>query len=547
MGQTTEKLWKVAKISDIQKKIDYYMMKNNDLIQEEALVQERIKEVKQEMGLRKRSSKPDPSAITLGNQFTGSKKDQSRMNQGGVLITSNYKPEVEVRSYQSELNSAALAYETTKTTLVQVENKKGKKLVDLSSLVSHNKYMIEKINELRREIRLQNQIVQNLDREKSELGEEINSMEKKIDDIRKTGQRVFLKYNEKLHSHKQNTRDMKMRVKEIKQDLHRSNIRNKQNRKEGSFEEGTENSDDEMNPHNMAGSLEFYMTGASISNKRGMSPDIERPGVVKDVEGLCREKRMANEKTREEIQEMKEVLDNYYAALGATRETPLGELLDYYGVQSEEYRVDNNQATSLLENLDNLRTLKDTINLEIRLVQENRLKHWRKRDDAIAHFEKHILITKEKIESLAKTSKDTQTLIFSIKIAILEIFRKIGCEPPKNSLYETHDINDENVLDYLTIIEQRANEIITLYNDVRPSDPNNNKSSHNTLKKSDPKMKKDDTVYFLTENQNRDIKNYKPHSKVLDLPPILSVNDNEKGSGSLLFTKNPFISRLWRK
>ena len=58
-------------------------------------------------------------------------------------------------------------------------------------------------------------------------------------------------------------------------------------------------------------------------------------------------------------------------------------------------------------------------------------------------------------------------MIFEIKIAIPEIFRKIGCDPIKDSIYDDEELNDNNLIDYLATIEKRADEILTLY-DAKP-------------------------------------------------------------------------------
>ena len=482
LGQTTTELWKVAKVVELQKQIDFYLQKNEDLIKDQADLEKQIDSLKLVMTQKKRNEhvqedlKPN---IKQNPLYSNSKAD---MRKTGVDFgttppgTVQFKSEMEARSYQSELNSATLAYERTKSQLIQVENKKGKKIVDLSSLASQNHHMRGKIDELRKEKGLQEEILKKLDRELGELHNEISTLKAKQESENSRLKVVRDNFAISVSSSKQNTRELKMSLKVIKDDLHIKNIRHKQERPES---EDHDNSQAEAEPQPSNFSQGPYITTSNFHRTGGSIEPItekhkhSKPKVSK--KDLLEDQIKKNARIAELTSEYAQILEDFYIELKMTSDMRLEDALEKYGEEFEEYRIENNQIRVLSEKVDSLKTLKDTIKEEIKIVQSQKLKQWRKRDDAIAFYQRLIDGNREKIDIYNKKRQETKILIASIKMAIPEIFRKIGCEPAKDSLYLSDDFNDHHILEYLSIIERRADEILTLYDykhaDLQPLKP----------------------------------------------------------------------------
>ena len=73
--------------------------------------------------------------------------------------------------------------------------------------------------------------------------------------------------------------------------------------------------------------------------------------------------------------------------------------------------------------------------------------------------------TNETAEGLEGKQRDATLTIVNLKTAIENLFRKIRCDTQGNTeILGTQGVTDSNMMKYLGIIEQRANEILQLTN-----------------------------------------------------------------------------------
>jgi septal ring factor EnvC (AmiA/AmiB activator) len=69
-------------------------------------------------------------------------------------------------------------------------------------------------------------------------------------------------------------------------------------------------------------------------------------------------------------------------------------------------------------------------------------------------------------DKLEHQLKDTDKTINALKLGVRSIYNRIGCDHEGlTNLLGTHGVTESNMLQYLGIIEQRTNELLTMYVD----------------------------------------------------------------------------------
>lgn len=503
----TDRQWNTAKVISLHKQINYYDLRNTELEQELLIVDKDIANAQSDLhDLNKRIAyKPKTEVYRPSEAINEPVK---------ALMTSVAVSQQGNRSntlLASYCDSSTATGMKLKTTLKQLENNKDKRLVDLSSLLSQNKAMRGKIDELRREIMLNGQIIDSLNNEHGVELNQIMKMEDKIKGAEKVRDPLKAKYTLGLVSNKQHSRDLKFEVKEIKDDIHKENLQSlnrfrstlsvEKNRatrsryenistltKKDMFNEAAEET------HQLKYSSENYNSG-----KIGFSYSLmgrNRQISDKELHELDEQKK----KLEEDSQRYDAILRSFYSMTETRSDQNLDEAIRKYDQQNKDYEQENNDTRFWAEKLDSLMQLRDTIKQEIDIVKREKTVQWRHRDDLVAFYQQMILDNQDKMKAYnAKMDKNKEDL-FSIQIAIPEIFRKIGCEPARDNLYQEKEVNDSNIEEYLSLIEKRADEILTMYH-AKPTEMyQNNGGTSSQISASGSKSK-------LSQQKNREVKN----------------------------------------
>lgn len=475
----TDRQWNTAKIISLQKQISHFEHRNIELEQELLRVDSDISAAQSDLNVLNKKIAQKPKSDVYRTSEAGMVQVKALMTS--VAVSQHSKNATgDMGSYCGSSMSTAMKL---KTTSKQLDNKIEKRLVDLSSLLSQNKAMRTKIDELRREIMLNGQIIDNLNSEHCTELRLITEVEDKKKGAERARETLKAKYSLSMVNSKQQNRDLKREVKGIREDIHHENLQSlnrirstmsaEKNRasksrfdnfstltKKDFREEAVEEVVQTKNPYeNYSGKFNFNLY--NLGRTRQISD--------KELEELDEQKR----KLEADSSNYDSILRQFYDQA----KTPIDEDLDQailkYELHNQEYQKENNDTRFWADKLDSLMQLRDTIKQEIEIVKKEKNVDWKHRDDLVAFYQQMILDNQDKMQAYSQKMEQNKKALFSIRIAIPEIFRKIGCEPARDNLYQEKEVNDTNIEEYLSLIEKRADEILTMYH-AKPSDAYNN-------------------------------------------------------------------------
>jgi len=480
------RLWDIAKTTNLQKQIDGYESRKkkleeqvNKLREEDQTIIEQINNIKAILEDKCRKSKgiknpntSQVSQITMTKNNMQSETAEKAKKENSVLSTQNIQHE----NYQSELN-LTMINEKAKNDLRKLENNKDLRTVEISSLISQNKQMKAKIEDLRREIILQNNIVRNMEAEIEKQNHKIVESEDRYH--QKHYEEKTLRENAYIMSEatRLNDRNLKTKIKNIKDDIHLENLKHKQGKLRRDQQDGSTDfaGDTQTSGFSTYPKSHPLLTGVNITtgSKRNRAADTNR----EDLERKQLQKKTEYENNKnaifvaqnrihelkEKISKFEHVMTEFYAEVDLQEERDLDMAIKKFDQENEEYQKNENDARIFAENLESLKQFEDMLKKEIENVRANKIKKYTKRDRLVEKRAKEIDEIQKNLDLFEKKQAEMKRTILSIKIAIPEIFRKIGCEPLKDTTYDKDEITDNNILTYLFAIERRADEILTLY------------------------------------------------------------------------------------
>lgn len=441
-------LHNVPRIVEVHKLIQTYLLKCDDISRRNCEVLEAIDDLHSDAKSRQRDlrdGKQFQSTMSLWNQVNsseGHKKLQAESSTGFetgkskvqfASTMSVFPMEADAKScYNADMTSGMYFSDKERSCIKIIENQREKKLSDKSSLLSHNRYMREKINELRKELKLQGSIVDQLGKNRQQQRQEITAIKNRITSEQTNKKLAYDLYNKALAEANQQVKEDKSLRQQRKQEM---------------IEELGELSEDSA-----------YDRVVRLPETAYLRPAPEKLYQNKTLA----EHKQKNEDTKALTGEYEEILDKFFN-MTKTESKNLTEAIESFDAENQEYLLQNKDARIFADKLENLKTFRDSIKEEIVAVKKDRIKTKTKRDDALDNFQEKIKENEAAIENYDKLKADTKRIILSIKIAIPEIFRKIQCEEFSEKDLDHDEVNENNILDYLSMIEKRSDEILTLY------------------------------------------------------------------------------------
>lgn len=109
--------------------------------------------------------------------------------------------------------------------------------------------------------------------------------------------------------------------------------------------------------------------------------------------------------------------------------------------------------------------------IEVIKSQGKRIDNQRKR--ALAHLEETLNNSEKEASALELKYTNTTKILSQMKTGVVRLFDRIGCDKTSlNDMLGNTGISENNIIQYLGIIEQRANEILQMYNAVSIKESN---------------------------------------------------------------------------
>lgn len=425
---------------------------------------------------------------TLTNKYN--EKNQKQLMQEEELLNSikqkedkieEYRKLIREGKYSNDLKTPAVVTRELKTK----ENQLQKKVVKYSTVNSENNAIMEKINALRKE----KDVFQDIEKKlKEQLDKQKKQLEKKVD--------RFMEFRSQNRSLQGDIEDIKC----------------KRENEQQNFNRGFQTMHNALRKENLKSTFQVRQTSTLLRRNRGVVggagnefSDSTYVGFNKTQLNSTLEQLKKTKKTidTEEEDNKAKKLEEYKKIIAKLKEL-MGEE-SFEGIQRKYEEMDDenyklyNEVRGLIDDVDNLKEQKESLVEDIKLHEKSKEKVWSQRDDAAKYFEKTQADVKSKIEFYQHKMNGLKEVQDSILIGIPIIFDRIGCNKDVKEEVQ-NKLNDENIVNYLEQIEKKTNDILKLYEKYQQRDIIENMT---TEKEADPKAQNFQRIAETEEINNQ--------------------------------------------